>query len=150
MNELLDRLPHMEREAEEHERKARALRQIIAGIRALNGHAYAISEPRILQQNGKVFIAAPHDRDGPRGPQAVRSVMEEDAERVWKVVDLKREVLRRGWAPSPKAVEASVKRLHQLGEVVRVKYAYYRLAPNGANEAAASKNVDSSDGGVAQ
>ena len=44
--------------------------------------------------------------------------MREDPERSWKVVDLKREMLRRGWAPTPKAVEASVKRLRALDRVV--------------------------------
>ena len=40
--ELLARLPQMEEEAQEHERRARLLRQIIVSVRALNGHAAEI------------------------------------------------------------------------------------------------------------
>jgi hypothetical protein len=67
MNDLLDQLPQMEREADAYERKAQALRQIIAGIRALNGHAATVARPRYLKQNGTVFVAQPLDEDGPRG-----------------------------------------------------------------------------------
>jgi hypothetical protein len=31
--------------------------------------------------------------------------MREQPDRVWKVVEIKREMLKRGWAPTPKAVE---------------------------------------------
>jgi hypothetical protein len=48
--------------------------------------------------------------------------------RLWKVIDLKREMLRRGWAPSPKAVEASVKKLRELEKIQPVRYGYYELA----------------------
>jgi hypothetical protein len=125
--DLLARLPEMEREAEEHERKAHALRQIIAGIRALNGHAADFIEARLVEQNGKVFIARPLDARGPRGRDAVLRVMSEQRTRVWKVVDLKHELLRRGWAPTPKAVEASLKRLRRDGEVESPRYGFYKL-----------------------
>jgi hypothetical protein len=55
--------------------------------------------------------------------------MREDPARQWKVVDLKRELLRRGWAPTPKAVEASVKRLRVAEKVINVSYGWYQLAP---------------------
>jgi hypothetical protein len=54
--------------------------------------------------------------------------MGEEPKREWKVIDLKREMLRRGWAPTPKAVEASVKKLRELEQIEPVKYGYYRLA----------------------
>jgi hypothetical protein len=127
--DLLVHLPELEREAEEHERKAHALRQIIAGVRALNGHATELLEPRIVEQNGKIFIARPLDERGPRGRTAVLRVMSEHPARLWKVVDLKHELLRRGWAPTPKAVEASVKRLRRDGKIASPQYGYYQLAP---------------------
>lgn len=145
MTDLLDQLPQMEREATEHERKAQALRQIIAGIRALNGHAATVDQPRYVEQNGTVFVAQPLDEDGPRGRAAVLRVLREDAARVWKVVDVKREMLRRGWAPSPKAVEATLKRLRRDGQVESPRYGFYRLAHMGG-QAAVPTNGHRKDG----
>ena len=125
--ELLERLPEMEREAEEYERKANALRQIIAGIRALNGHAAELAEPRFIEQNGTVFVAQPPDADGPRGREAVLRVMQGRPHHLWKVVSVKREMLRRGWAPSPKAVEATLKRLRSDGLIESPRYGFYRV-----------------------
>jgi hypothetical protein len=134
---LTARLPEMEREADELERKAQALRQIIAGIKALNGHAASVSEPRFVEQNGTVFVAQALDEDGPRGRDAVLRVMRQYPQRTWKVVDLKRELLRRGWAPTPKAVEATVKRLRLDGVLMSPRYGFYRFAidPNDASNA---------------
>ena len=53
--------------------------------------------------------------------------MAEEPDREWKVVDLKREMLRRGWAPTPKAVEASVKRLRMTRQIEPRAYGYYKL-----------------------
>lgn len=129
--DLLSRLPAMEREAEEHEARARAIRQFIAAVQALNGHAQDIAEPRFVEQNGTVFVAGRPDKDGPRGREAVRRAMGEQPERTWKVIELKREILGRGWAPSPKAVEANLKRMRAGGEVVCPRYGFYRLAASG-------------------
>jgi hypothetical protein len=140
--DLIAQLPEMEREAEEYERKAHALRQIIAGVRALNGHPTTLVEPRLVEQNGKIFIARPLDERGPRGRTAVLRVMAEHPARLWKVVDLKQELLRRGWAPTPKAVEASVKRLRQDGKVESPQYGYYQLvARSRANEAESRRGM---------
>jgi hypothetical protein len=125
--DLLSRLPDLEREADEHEARARALRQIIAGVRALNGQAAVLVDPRLIEQNGTVFVARPLQPNGPRGREAVLSVMYERPERIWKVIELKREILGRGWAPTPKAVEAALKRMRNLGEVVCPRYGYYKL-----------------------
>jgi hypothetical protein len=126
--DLTSRVPQMEREAAEHEKKARALRQIIAGIRALNGQAEGISEPRFVEQNGVVFVAQALARNGPRGRDAVLRVMSERPGHTWKVIELKRDILGRGWSPSPKAVEANLKRMRKTGEVVCPRYGYYQLA----------------------
>ena len=134
-SDLLSRLPDMEREATELEAKARALRQIVAGIRALNGHAAGITEPRFIEQNGQVFVAQALDPNGPRGRNAVLRVMSERPEHIWKVIELKREILSRGWAPSPKAVEANLKRMREHGEIVCPRYGYYKLAEPSAPEA---------------
>jgi hypothetical protein len=125
--DLLSQLPDLERQAAEHETKAQALRQIIAGVRALNGHVADITTPVFHEQNGTVFVAQAPDPSGPRGQLAVLRVMSERPTHIWKVIELKRELLRRGWAPSPKAVEATLKRMLQRREVVSPRYGYYTL-----------------------
>jgi hypothetical protein len=137
-SDLVARLPELEREADELEGRARALRQIVAGVRELNGHADEITDARFVEQNGKVFVASALDKDGPRGSEAVARVMQEQPHKIWKVIELKREILRRGWTPTPKAVEASLKRMRELGQVESPRYGYYRLADEARVEKAAS------------
>jgi hypothetical protein len=127
-SDLIAKLPQFEREAEEYERKAHALRQIIAGVRSLNGEAEAILTGVAFENHRTRFDIALPSGNGPRGPKAVLEIMLEGGDREWKVVDLKREMLQRGWAPTPKAVEASVKKLRELGRIESVRYGYYRLA----------------------
>lgn len=127
-NDLIDKLPQFEREAEEYERKAQALRQIIAGVRSLNGDAEAILTGVSFESHRTRFDVGLRNGKGPRGPQAVLEIMGEDPSREWKVIDLKREMLRRGWAPTPKAVEASVKKLRELERIEPVRYGFYKLA----------------------
>jgi hypothetical protein len=136
--DLITRLPDLEREAEEYESRARALRQIVAGVRALNGDAEGITDQRFVEQNGTVFVASPMDDDGPRGRDAVLKVMSQRPNHIWKVIELKRELLRRGWAPSPKAVEANLKRMRELGDVECPRYGYYKLAALGSEDAEAT------------
>lgn len=132
----LSEIPEMEREAEDHELRARALRQMIEAVRVLNGHAVEVSDPLFVSQNGKMFVAQPLDRFGPRGRAAVVRVMKEAPDRLWKVVELKQELLRRGWSPSPKAVEACVKRLRQTGEIESPRYGFYKLRRDDGEEPA--------------
>ena len=47
-SELLDQLPALEREADELERRAAAIRQIIDGVRALNGDSDAVISAALL------------------------------------------------------------------------------------------------------
>jgi hypothetical protein len=126
--DLVAHLPELEREAAEHEAQARALRQIIAGVQALNGRATDLTQPVFHEQNGTLFVAQALDPSGPRGQVAVLKVMFERPTHLWKVVELKRELLRRGWAPSPKAVEATLKRMLKRGDVRSPRYGYYTLA----------------------
>jgi DNA-binding response OmpR family regulator len=127
-SELITKIPAWERQADDYERKALALRQMVAAVRALNGEAGALLSRKSFEAHRTTFEIAPPAEDGIRGPRAVLRIMAEDPRRAWKVVELKREMLRRGWAPSPKAVEASVKRLRHTGEVVATSYGWYKLA----------------------
>ena len=109
--------------------KAQALRQIIAGCIALNGDAGAVLTRR-FEAHKTAFAMRPLDENGPRGPKAVMRILSErPADHVWKVVDVKREMLSRGWAATPKAVEASIKRLREEGRLVQVAYGHYKLPP---------------------
>jgi hypothetical protein len=116
-----------ERMAVEYETKAEALRQIIAGVRALNGDAERVLMRRSFAAHGTAFETRPLDPNGPRGREAVLRVMRERPGRVWKVVEVKREMLRRGWAPTPKAVEASIAALRDAGSLEPAGYGHYRI-----------------------
>ena len=122
--DLLARLPELEREAEGHEQKARALRQIIEGVRTLNGEAARL----FGSANGN----APLHVDAPRGREAVRRIV---AQRpgVWRVRDIKREVKLRGWPSSPTAIETAVKRLQEGGEAEWISKGVYQFPPNGGS-----------------
>jgi hypothetical protein len=137
----------LERQASEYEEmadryqlKAAAIRQIIAGVRALNGDAEGVLL-RSFQSHRSLFETRPLDAKGPRGPRAVQAVMEEHPLRRWKVVDVKREMLRRGWAPSPKAVEASIRRLRIDGDLIPAGYGHYKLAPTRATPRSVDQEV---------
>ena len=126
--DLIARLPEMEREAQEHERKAKGLRMIIDGVRALNGDAE------------RLFGAAPVDRaprtnqyrpeDGPRGRAAVRQIVSERPG-TWRVGEIKRQIQLRGWPSSTTGVEVAIKRMVEAGEAQRVRKGVYRFPTNG-------------------
>lgn len=139
--ESLSDISALERQAKDFEvkaakltQKAAAIRQIIAGVKTLNGDAEAVLLRRSFEAHKTAFETRPLDENGPRGPKAVLTVMRERPDHVWKVVDLKRELLRRGWAPTPKAVEASVKRLRELNEIEGVGYGFYKIPPETADQ----------------
>jgi len=111
--ELATRLPALELQADQL-------------VRGLTGGGVE-TERQTFESHRTSFEVGPPDPHGPRGPEAVLHVMHEQPGRLWKVIDLKRELLRRGWAPTPKAVEASVKRLRGAGKVELVSYGHYRL-----------------------
>jgi hypothetical protein len=118
-----------ERKAEEFARKAQAIRLIIDGVQALNGDAHAILTRRSFVAHGAAFDMRPLDPNGPRGRKAVLAVMREHPDRVWKVVEVKREMLKRGWAPTPKAVEATIAGMRTAGLLEPAGYGHYTLAP---------------------
>jgi hypothetical protein len=118
-----------EQQADELARKAQAIRLIIDGVQALNGDAHAILTRRSFVAHGTAFDMRPLDPNGPRGRKAVLTVMREQPTRVWKVVDVKREMLKRGWAPTPKAVEATISGMRAARLLEPAGYGHYKLAP---------------------
>lgn len=126
LDELERQAVEFEEQAALYARKAQAVRQIIGGFKTLNGAAGEVLV-RSFAAHKTAFETRPLDKAGPRGPKAVLAVMGEEADRAWKVVEVKREMLRRGWATTPKAVEASIKRLRESGQLVPVGYGFYKL-----------------------
>ena len=145
MTELDLSLPELERQAEEFELKAHAIRQIIAGYRTLNGDAAAILTRRSFEAHRTAFEIAPPAQNGLRGPRAVLHVMAEAPHRDWKVIELKRVMLRQGLAPTPKAVEASVKRLREDGRIIPTSYGHYKLADPAAETSATNDQADAEE-----
>ncbi len=125
--ELASRLAAMDAQADQLDQRARALRQIAAGVRALTGGETPEGMLQTFESHRTSFEVGAPDPCGPRGPEAVLHVMHEQPARLWKVIDLKRELLRRGWAPTPKAVEASVKRLRGAEKIELISYGHYRV-----------------------
>src|SRR5712691_11221486 len=116
--DLLAQIPSWEREAEEHERKARALRQIIEGVRSLNGEAARLFS--VEAGNGAIHMRTKQysPDEGPRGREAVRLIVRERPGR-WKTSDIKEQVKRRGWPSSPTAIDTAIKRMEANGEAER-------------------------------
>src|SRR5215208_2672952 len=96
--DLAARVPLWEQEADEYERRARALRQMVAAVRMLNGEANEVLTSRSFDAHRTTFEIAPRTPNAPRGPTAVLQIMFDRPGYEWKVVELKREMLRRGWA----------------------------------------------------
>jgi hypothetical protein len=127
--DLLARLPDLERQAEEYERKARALRQVVQGMRELNGDlSLLFPDTAIITP-----AVATADDPGPRGRDALRTIV---AERpgVWTLTDLIAEMQQRGWFTSRKAVDVAVKRLCRSGEARRIGMGRYMFPADGGEE----------------
>lgn len=116
-----------EQQATEYAAKADAIRLIIAGVRGLNGDAQSVLTRRSFAAHSTAFETRRPDPNGPRGREAVLRVMNERPDHTWKVVEVKREMLKRGWAPSPKAVEASIAALRDAGQLEPAGYGYYKI-----------------------
>lgn len=127
--DLLDRLPELEQEAEVLERKAKALRQIIEGVRTLNGEAatYLVGRAAALRSNQYEPI------EGPRGKEAVRRILTEQPGE-WRVLMIKDEIRRRGWPSSPSGVEKAVMRMADDGEIVRLRQGVYKLVSTNGDD----------------
>jgi hypothetical protein len=146
VDDLMTKIPEWEREADEHERKARALRQIIEGVRTLNGDAERLfggmaggntSGGMTVSRSAMIGL-------GPRGREAVRMIAVEQPG-VWKVKDLKDEILRRGWPDPGTGTEAALKRLAAAGEAERIGHGTYkigRVQHEPADAAPASEEVE--------
>ena len=121
--DLLAQIPEWEREASSHERKARALRQIIEGVRTLNGDAARLFGIDALMAASSL---SEEPAEAPRGRAAVRRIV---AERPgpWKVIEIKRQIQMRGWPYSASGVEAACRRLVADGEAERITKGVYRF-----------------------
>src|SRR5215469_8019213 len=83
---LEERAAEFEAEAARLIAKADAIRQIVAGVHALNGEAGRALLRRSFESHKLAFDTRPLDASGPRGPKAVLVVMSEQSDRTWKVL----------------------------------------------------------------
>lgn len=114
---LSSRLPEWEREAQIYEQKAKALRQIIEGVRALNGDAGRLfGGNETPAGSGRVL----------RGRKAVLAIMRERPG-VWPVSEVKEQMIRHGWPYSASGVEAACKRLAAEGAITRLGRGLYKF-----------------------
>jgi|SRR5579872_1186006 len=126
---LMAELETAEREAQEAERRANALRTIIEGVRALNGHA--------AQMRLSLPVEAGAGENEPRGREAIRQIV---AARpgIWTIPELSDEMRRRGWFTTRKAVEVAIHRLIASGEAERMRTGVFRFPPDVTEEADAA------------
>jgi hypothetical protein len=124
VTDLTARLPELEAEAEALERKATALRQVVEGIKALNGDATALLLGITPDPNGGV--RSQPSGTGLSGRDAIRRIV---AERpgIWKVADLRKLAEARGYGVTTMGVEKAVRRMMETGEAVKVGYGRYRF-----------------------
>ncbi len=82
---LVDSLPELEAQLEDAERRAGALRKIVEGVRALNGHATEVGVKVRVRQEAAVPGAS--EDASPRGRGAIRLIVTERPG-VWSLADL--------------------------------------------------------------
>jgi hypothetical protein len=119
---------------ERETKRVRALTQIVKGLRELatNGG----DEPQAERLPDVIVEVEPaEDDDRPRGQEAVRRLMRE-SDRAWRPAELIAEIQRKGWIdPAAKtpgaAVRVALRRLVDVGEVVKVEQGLYRYQDSG-------------------
>jgi hypothetical protein len=122
MDMAISALPIYERELEETERKAKALRLVVEGLRALNGHAPLIPAQGTLPEIERAVETV----RGPKGMQAVLAITSERPGR-WTRREILDEFQDRDWfhtvdrKKAEGAVDAAIHRLCSLGRASRVE-----------------------------
>jgi hypothetical protein len=119
---LAESLPELEAQLEEAETRANALRKIVEGVRALNGHAADVGV-RVRQE---ASVPGASEEATPRGRGAIRLIVA-DRPGVWSFPDLMDEMKQRGWFTSRKGLEVAVTRLCVAGEARRVDKGRYEF-----------------------
>lgn len=130
-------LPEFEQELAESERRTAALRQIVEGIRALNGDVTLPTAELVPPSTRNGAAVAPGT---PRGTTAVELIVSERPGR-WTLRELHAEFEERGWyrtADKKKAeatVDSAVYRLWKLGRAKKVKPGVYKFPAPDREEA---------------
>jgi hypothetical protein len=126
----VESLPIFEEKLEEAELTVKALRQVVEGLRLLNGHA-----PRLpAAQLRLAEVSAPAATTVPKGIKAVLAIMDSRAGK-WTRGSILKEFAKRGWFHTTDkhraegAVDAALYRLCQTGRVQKLKPGVYRVAP---------------------
>jgi hypothetical protein len=122
MDTAISALPIYERELEQTERKAKALRLVVEGLRALNGDAPLIPAQTPLAEVERAVGAV----RAPKGMQAVLAITSERPGR-WTRREILEEFQKRDWfhtvdrKKAEGAVDAAIHRLWSLGQASRVE-----------------------------
>jgi hypothetical protein len=121
MEASVSSLAIFERELEETEKKAKALRLVVEGLRALNGHAPLLpAQISIPEVERAVDAARP-----PKGMQAVLAITSERPGR-WTRRQILDEFAKREWfhtvdrRKAEGAVDAAIHRLCNLGRALKI------------------------------
>jgi hypothetical protein len=138
LDALTKQLPALEAERDEWRKRERDagsraenLDRIIEGIRGL------AAGQGLTDANGRKIAALapvirPEDNAGLSGIEAVRTVLLEQPERIWRARDVHNVLEDRGWIspgnqnPS-RSTEASIQRLHKRGQLEKVRTGRYRV-----------------------
>lgn len=136
MEALSSQLPELRKEAarlREQEntarQKAENIERIIEGIEGLGAPSRATEMP--AEVSAPQPTLAELNGSGPRGIAAVRRVVLEGRERVWKARDVHAVLEQRGWLSSGakhplRGTEAAINRLVHRGELERTRPGRYR------------------------
>ena len=125
-------LRQYERQLDEAERHAQALRQVVEGLRILSGTPGPASAVASADTNGNGIGAT--NGHVPKGMDAVRAIAASRPNALWSRKQILREFQKRGWITSgdperfAATVDAAIHRLRKSGEATRVKPGYYRFA----------------------
>lgn len=135
MESLTQQLPALRAESKrwreqeaEAARKAEGFEAIIRGVENVIG---APAAEAVASASSPAEVVADSKGDGPRGIAAVRLIMLQHPDRIWKARDIHAQLEQRGWI-SPAAqhpqrgTEAAINRLWKRGEVDRVGAGRYR------------------------
>jgi hypothetical protein len=136
---LVGQLPSLKKEAatwrqreEDARRKAESIERIIEGVEGLSGPAVPNESLPVLGTKNQAVAPEPDDDTWPRGIAAVRRVMLEEPEKIWRARDVHTQLEQRGWLSAKarhplRGTEAAISRLMQRGELERLRPGRYRV-----------------------
>jgi hypothetical protein len=136
---LVEMLPDLRKQLAAAEARAsqalaevEGLRQVVTGVEAMaSGATRAGTVPLPLFVEGGDAVLATVENDGPRGREAVATLLREQPDRVWTTPELAKEIRRRGWikpGAQTSAIRVAARRLSDDGVARKLGPGRYKLA----------------------